>query len=257
MEFEYKKSLGQNFIYDLDYLRALVKKLNVQPGDVVVEVGAGMGTLTQALAETGCRVYSMEVDRRLQPYLTERLGSYSNVQLIFEDALKYDFSNLPKFRVIANVPYYITTPLIMQFLSLSNCTEVNVLIADEVAQRIVEAPGSALYGALSVSCQLHADCKILQNVPRTLFTPRPKIDSAFVTLKKNGKPYDCQLGKLLKSIFAARRKTILNALSGALRLGKQTCEQILSEVGINVTCRPEQIAPTEYAKISEISRKFK
>lgn len=255
MEFEYKKSLGQNFIYDLDFLRALVKKLNVQPDEIVVEVGAGMGTLTQVLAETECQVYSMEVDRRLQPYLTERLNSYPNVQLVFEDALKYDFSKLPKFRVIANVPYYITTPLIMQFLFLPNCTEVNVLIADEVAMRIVEAPGSALYGALSVTCQLQAECKILQNVPRALFTPRPKVDSAFVCLKKNGKPYDPTLSKMLKGVFAARRKTMLNALSSALIIDKQTCEKILNEVGIELTSRPEQVTPTQFAKIHEISRK--
>ena len=257
MEFEYKKSLGQNFIYDMDFLHALVKKLNVRTDDIVVEVGAGMGTLTQTLAQTGCQVYSVEVDHRLQPYLQQRLQPFQNVQLIFEDALKYDFSKLPNFRLIANVPYYITTPLIMQFLALPNCKEVNVLIADEVAARIVEAPGSALYGALSVSCQLLADCKILQNVPRNLFTPRPKIDSAFVCLKKNGKAYDVELSKLLKAVFAARRKTMLNALSSALNINKQTCEQLLNEVCLDTNCRPEQVTPTQYAKISEISRKYK
>ena len=256
MEFEYKKSLGQNFIYDMEFLHALVKKLDVQPTDIVVEVGAGMGTLTQTLAENGCQVYSVEVDHRLQPHLQNRLSSYKNVNLIFDDALKYDFSKLPNFRLIANVPYYITTPLIMKFLALPNCTEVNVLIADEVAERIVEAPGSALYGALSVTCQLQADCKILQKVPRSLFTPKPKVDSAFVCLKKNGKPYNAELSKLLKAVFAARRKTILNALSGALNLEKQTCEKILNEVGVDVACRPEQITPTEFAKINEISRKY-
>lgn len=255
VEFEYKKSLGQNFIYDLDFLRSLVKKLNVQPDDVVVEIGAGMGTLTQVLAENGCQVYSMEVDRRLQPYLSERLEAYPNVQFMFEDALKYDFSKLPNFRVIANVPYYITTPLIMQFLALPNCSELNILIADEVAERIVEKPGTALYGALSVTCQLQAECKILQSVPRALFTPRPKVDSAFVCLKKNDRPYDPKLGSLLKNIFSARRKTMMNALSSALHIDKTTCEQILMSVGVDATSRPEQVTPTQYAKIYEISRK--
>jgi len=254
VEFEYKKSLGQNFIYDMDYLHALVKKLNVLPTDTVVEIGAGMGTLTQTLAETGCQLYSVEVDRRLQSHLEKRLAKYSNVHMIFEDALKHDFSQLPNFRLIANVPYYITTPLIMQFLALPNCTELNVLIADEVAERIVEKPGSTLYGALSVTCQLQADCKILQAVPRTLFTPRPKVDSAFICLKKNGIPYDSILSKLLKGIFAARRKTILNALSGALQIDKDATLAILSTVGVDPTCRPEQVTPTQYAKISAISR---
>ncbi len=256
MEFAYKKSLGQNFIYDLNFLRALVKKLNVQPTDVVVEVGSGAGTLTQVLAETGCQVYSLEIDQRLTAILSERLQPYKNVQLICEDALKHDFSDLPPFRLIANVPYYITTPLIMQFLSLPNCLELNVLVADEVAERIVAPAGTSLYGALSVSCQLQAQCKILESVPRTLFTPQPKIDSAFVCLKKNGQPNDLAMGKLLKGIFAARRKTILNALSGALNLDKMVTTQILTEAGIAVTLRPEQITPTEYAKISAISRKY-
>ncbi len=256
MEFEYKKSLGQNFIYDTDFLRALVKKLKVQPNDVVVEVGAGMGTLTRALAETGCQVYSIEIDQRLQPHLMKNLEAYKNVNLIFNDALVYDFSKMPKFRLIANVPYYITTPLIMKFLAATNCTEINVLIADEVAQRIVEKPGTALYGALSVSCQIQAKCQILQNVPRTLFTPQPKIDSAFVCMKKNGTNYDVNLATLLKGVFAARRKTMLNALSRTLNLDKTSTEKILMEVGVSPTCRPEQVTPTEFAKICALSHKM-
>ena len=256
MEFEYKKSLGQNFIYDIGFLRALVKKLNVKPTDVVVEVGAGAGTLTQALAETGCQLYSLEIDQRLQPVLQQRLQPYQNLELIWSDALKYDFSHLPSFRLIANVPYYITTPLIMQFLTLPNCQEVNVLVADEVAERIIATTGNALYGALSVTCQLQADCKILERVPRTMFTPQPKVDSAFVCMKKNGRPVQSSLEKLLKGVFAARRKTILNALSRTINVDKTVAEQILRGSGIEITLRPEQITPTEYAKICAILRKY-
>jgi len=125
-----------------------------------------------------------------------------------------------------------------------------------VAGRIVAPSGNALYGALSVSCQLQAECKILATVPRTMFTPQPKIDSAFVCLKKNGQPFDAVLGKLLKGIFAARRKTMLNALAGALQIDKTVAAQILAASGINENLRPEQITPTQYAKISAISRKF-
>ena len=240
----------------MDFLRALVKKLNVQPTDVVVEVGTGAGTLTQALAATGCQIHSIEIDQRLQPHLTQTLQPYQNVQLLFGDALQHDFGNLPPFRLIANVPDYITTPLIMQFLALPNCRELNVLVADEVAERIVATPGTAIYGALSVTCQLQAECHILQTVPRTLFTPQPKVDSAFVCLKKNGAPYDFELGKLLKAIFAARRKTMLNALSGALNIDKTVAAQILEAAGIAPTLRPEQITPTQFAKISANSRNF-
>ena len=256
MEFEYKKSLGQNFIYDVGFLRALVKKLNVKDTDVVVEVGAGAGTLTQALAETGCQLHSLEIDQRLQPILTERLQTYHNVELVFADATKYDFTHLPPFRLIANVPYYITTPLIMQFLALPNCRELNVLVAAEVAERIVSPHNTALYGALSVTCQLQADCKILTTVPKTMFTPQPKIDSAFVCLKKHGQPTDKNMEQMLKGIFAARRKTMLNALSSALKIDKSLAVKILNQAGIAETSRPEQITPTQFAKISEISRKF-
>lgn len=256
MEFEYKKSLGQNFIYDIGFLRTLVKKLNVQATDVIVEVGAGAGTLSQALAETGCQLHCLEIDKRLQPILEQRLQAYNNVTLTFVDALEFDYRNLPSFRLIANVPYYITTPLIMQFLSLPNCRELNVLVADEVAERIVAPHGNALYGALSVTCQLQADCKILTTVPRTMFTPQPKIDSAFICLKKNGQLVDKNMATMLKGVFAARRKTMLNALSSALKTNKTTAEQILGAAGIDATLRPEQITPTQYANISAISRKF-
>lgn len=256
MEFTYKKSLGQNFIYDVGFLRSLIKKLNVLPTDIVVEVGAGAGTLTQTLAETGCQVHSLEIDQRLQPILTKRLSLYSNVDLVFADATQYDFSHLPSFRLIANVPYYITTPLIMRFLALPNCRELNVLVAAEVAERIVSPSGNALYGALSVSCQLQADCKILANVPRTMFTPQPKVDSAFVCLKKNDQVFDSSMEKLLKGIFAARRKTMLNALASALNVDKNIVEQILQAANIDATLRPEQITPTQYAKINAISHKF-
>ncbi len=256
MEFEYKKSLGQNFIYDLGFLRGLVKKLNVQATDTVVEVGAGAGTLTQTLAETGCHLYSVEIDKRLQPILTQRLQAYSNVELTFADAMQYDFSALPPFRLIANVPYYITTPLIMQFLALPNCRELNVLVAEEVAERIVSPHGTALYGALSVSCQLLADCRILTKVPRTMFTPVPKIDSAFVCLKKNGQQMDKNMEHLLKGVFAARRKTMLNALSSALSLDKEKTAEILNQAGVAVTLRPEQVTPTQFATICAISQKY-
>ncbi|MCQ2381875.1 MAG: 16S rRNA (adenine(1518)-N(6)/adenine(1519)-N(6))-dimethyltransferase RsmA [Clostridia bacterium] len=255
MEFEYKKSLGQNFIYDLGFLRALIKKLNVQTEDVVVEVGAGAGTLTQVRAETGCRLYSLEIDQRLQSTIENRIHTFNNANLIMADALMYDFSKLPPFRLIANVPYYITTPLIMKFLSLPNCLELNVLVAAEVAERIVSPHNTALYGALSVTCQLQADCKIIAKVPRTMFTPQPKIDSAFISLKKNNQITNSAMEKLLKGVFAARRKTMVNALSSALKVDKTIAVQILTEVGIDLTLRPEQVTPTEYAKMCAISHK--
>lgn len=256
MEFAYKKSLGQNFIYDTDFLRSMVSGLDISKNDLVVEVGTGAGTLTKVLAAYGCQVHTMEIDQRLQPILQKQLAGLSNVTLSFTDALQFDFSKLGRFRLIANVPYYITTPLIMKFLTEPNCTDINILVASEVAERIVAPIGKAEYGALSVTCQLLANCEITKFVPRTMFTPQPKVDSAFVRLMKNSQTLDARLSKMLKGVFASRRKTMLNALSTALRLDKESTAKILQQADIQPTLRPEQITPTQYAHIWEISQKF-
>lgn len=257
VEFNYKKSLGQNFIYDSNYLRVLVAKLGVSKQDQIVEVGAGAGTLTAVLAETDAQILSIEIDQRLQPILTKRLQNYRNVNLVCGDALQQDYQQLPPFRLIANVPYYITTPLLIKFLSLPNCRNINILVADEVAKRITARVGTPEYGALSILCQLQADCDIVQFVPRTMFTPQPKIDSAFVRLTKKTSVLNPDLNNLLKAVFAARRKTMLNALSGALRIDKSTTAMILEQTGIALTARPEQVTPTEYWKICTLSTKYR
>lgn len=256
MEFAYKKSLGQNFIYDTDFLHAMVAGLNITKDDVVIEVGAGAGTLTQVLAKTGCQVHSVEIDQRLQPILQKNLSGLDNVELIFGDAMQYDFSKFGKFRLIANVPYYITTPLVMKFLRQSNCTDINILVASDVANRIVAPVGKAEYGALSVTCQLMAQCEITKFVPRRMFTPQPKVDSAFVRIQKFAQPFDENLSRLLKGVFAARRKTMQNALASAWHLDKERSLQILEQANIVPTLRPEQITPTQYAKICELLPKI-
>ena len=256
MEFNYKKSLGQNFIYDHDFLRSLVKDLAIQPTDNVVEVGAGAGTLTRVLAEYGCQVHSIEIDQRLAPILQKNLAPYDNVTLTFGDALQQDFTDYGQFRLIANVPYYITTPLLLKFLTLSNCTDVNILVADEVARRIVAPVGTAEYGALSVTCQWLAECSIIKDVPRHLFTPQPKIDSAFVRLVKKDVPTDAHFNQVVKGIFAGRRKTLLNALTTVLRGNKQLAKQVLAETEIDPNLRPEQLSPTNYWQITQKIRNF-
>ena len=256
MEFNYKKSLGQNFIYDHDFLRSLVKDLSIQPTDTVVEVGTGAGTLTRVLAEHGCQVHTIEIDQRLAPILQKNLANYTNVAITFGDALQQDFTGYGQFRLIANVPYYITTPLLLKFLTLPNCTDVNILVADEVAKRIVAPIGTAEYGALSVTCQWLADCTIIKDVPRHLFTPQPKVDSAFVRLVKKDVPTAACFNRVVKGIFAGRRKTMLNALTTVLRGDKVLAKQVLSQVEIDPNLRPEQLSPTNYWQITQIIRNF-
>lgn len=256
MEFAYKKSLGQNFIYDTDFLRAMVAGLHITKDDTIVEIGPGAGTLTKVLAAQGGTVQAVEIDARLKPILQKELAACANVHLIWGDALQQDFAGLAQFRLIANVPYYITTPLIMKFLAMPNCTDINILVAREVADRIVAPVGTAAYGALSVACQLLARCDIVKIVPRTMFTPVPKVDSAFVRLVKNGQAVDAGLTKLLKGVFAARRKTMLNALAMALGCEKTVVAAILQQAGVAADLRPEQVTPTQYAQIRVISLNY-
>ncbi len=257
MNFEYKKSLGQNFIYDLDFLRVMISGLDIKPSDKIIEIGAGAGTLTKVLAEHKADITTVEIDERLKPILQKELASLENVNLCFEDGLRKDFSEIKDFRVIANVPYYITTPLIMKFLNAPNCTDINVLVAKEVAERIVANMGTKEYGSLSVVCQAKAKCKILKIVGKEMFRPMPKIDSAFVSIVKNEINLDHGLERLLKGVFASRRKTILNSLSNTLHINKEKTMMLLNECGIDSTVRPENISPTEYLKINQLSTKYK
>ena len=256
MEFNYKKSLGQNFIYDHDFLRSMVADLAIQATDTVVEVGAGAGTLTRVLAEHGCQVHTIEIDQRLAPILQKNLATYGNVTLVFGDALQQDFTNYGQFRLIANVPYYITTPLLLKFLTLPNCTDVNILVADEVAKRIVAPVGTAEYGALSVTCQWLAECSIIKDVPRRLFTPQPKVDSAFVRLLKKDVPTPTCFNRVVKGIFAGRRKTMLNTLTTVLQGDKALAKQVLSQAAVDPNLRPEQLSPTNFWQISQIIQTF-
>ncbi len=234
----------------------MVGKLAIKPTDTVVEVGAGAGTLTRVLAEYDCQVRAIEIDQRLIPILQKNLASFANVQLVFGDALQHDFAQYGQFRLIANVPYYITTPLLLKFLTLPNCTDVNILVADEVAKRIVAPVGSAEYGALSVTCQWLADCTIVKSVPRRMFTPQPKVDSAFVCLIKKDVPTDPRLNQVVKGIFAGRRKTMLNALTAVLHGDKILAGKVLTQAQIDPSLRPEQLSPTNYWQITQIIGNF-
>jgi len=269
--FFFKKNLGQNFIFDVAFLDSIVRELGLSKDDTVVEVGTGAGTLTQSLARVCGRVITYEIDKRLEPVLQERLKDFDNVELHFQDAMKAaDFP--PEFKLVANIPYYITTPLILKFLGLSACCEICVLVQDDVARRIVASPGGKDYGALSVTLQAQAECRIIKNAPRRMFTPVPGVDSAFVTIRKppprgrHGTPfrkggpleeekYDGAgdvFARLVKGMFAARRKTALNALKQAFGFDTETARQKLESCGIDPSVRPEQIPVEKFVKLSQI-----
>jgi len=251
MQFAYKKSLGQNFIYDQEFLRGIVRGLDLQPTDTIIEVGTGAGTLTRVLAPLVKKVITYEIDTRLQDTLQKQFAGVKNIELHFCDAMKVtDFS--PDFKLVANIPYYITTPLILKFLATPQCRELCVLVQDDVAHRIVAAPGGKEYGALSVTLQAQAHCRIITHVPRTLFKPQPNVDSAFVQIMKNGVTPPTQFDNLVKNMFSARRKTVLNAVKQALGLDSDTARKLLADCALPEHIRPENIPPDKYIELSRL-----
>jgi 16S rRNA (adenine1518-N6/adenine1519-N6)-dimethyltransferase len=249
--FNYNKSLGQNFIYDLAFLRSITDKLDILPTDRIVEIGTGAGTLTAVLAEYGAEVTTVEIDERLKPLLTKQFEKMPNVHLVWGDALEMSFDGA--FRVAANVPYYITTPLIFQFLYDDNCRDISILVAKEVAERITARPATPEYGALSVACQIYGRCEIIKTVPKEVFTPQPKIDSAFVRIIKNGETPNVDkrfFSNMLKGLFSRRRKTILN---GLLPMGrpKEEIIEILTACDISPAVRAETLPPSKFAELCQ------
>lgn len=257
MGFSFNRNLGQNFITDEGFLRSIVAELKLSTNDIILEIGTGAGTLTRAIAQTGAHVVTYEIDKRLEPILKTQFDGLDNVELFFEDALKADI-NLKNFTLIANIPYYITTPLIMKFLNNHECRRICILIQDEVARRIIAKPGGKDYGALSVTCQAQANCKILKFVPRTMFSPRPDVDSAFIVIERKPET-DTQAKKnspiferLLKGMFASRRKTVLNGLSIAFNIDKQKARELLERASIPENARAEQIEVEKFIALSDI-----
>lgn len=245
MEFHTKKRFGQNFISDTGFLDSVVGRHGLKKTDTIVEIGAGAGCLTAVLAKYSDCVIAYEIDKALEPILHEKFRNTPNVKIIIADVLDIpDVAPLSeKYKIVANIPYYITTPLVMKFLNDARCTEICVLVQSEVADRIAAKPNTAEYGALSVTCQTMGECKIIKRVARTMFKPVPKVDSAFVTIKKNGVFVPNGFDVFIKKIFSRRRKVISNSVDVS----------ILEKLGINPTLRPENLTPAQFVKIFENS----
>lgn len=240
-DFHTKKRLGQNFIFDTVFLDSIVDKIGLEKTDVVVEVGAGFGTLTTCLAKRAARIISYEIDNELEPILKENLGGFDNIELYFKDAMKVtDFP--PEYKLVANIPYYITSPIILKFLADRRCREICVLVQDNVARRITANPGGKDYGAFPVTCQAHADCKIIKNVGRNMFRPSPNVDSAFVILEKHNR-YNIPTGfdDFIKAVFSKRRKKISNSIN----------INVLERCGIDPSVRPENLTVEQFVKLCQ------
>ncbi len=259
-QFRFKKSLGQNFITDNSLLQAIVRDAEITKEDTVVEIGTGAGTLTRALAEQAKRVISFDVDSDLQPILQETLAGLDNVEVIFRDVLKMkddEFREIVegKFKVVANLPYYITTPLIMRFLESELPVEtLTVMVQKEVADRLTAKENTAEYGSITVSIRFRADVSITRIVGRQLFHPQPNVDSAVVNIKLREK-YAVKdkklLLRLIKSGFAMRRKTLVNNLSMAFSISKDEAKETLQRCGFDERIRGEVLSVEEYITLSE------
>ncbi len=265
-DFQFLKKFGQNFLIDLHVLDKIIRAADVQAEDVCVEIGPGIGSLTQALAEHAREVIAVEIDDRLIPILQENLKAYSNVTLIHQDFLKLDVKALLEekgihrpIKVIANLPYYITTPIIMGlFESGIPLAGMTVMVQEEVARRIQAGPGSKDYGALSLAVQYYAEAYIAAFVPQNCFMPRPKVGSAVLQLTTyKEKPVSVKDEKrmfsLIRAAFGQRRKTLVNCLRNAeaLALDKERILEALESLGISEQIRGEALTLQQFAALSD------
>lgn len=261
--FRVKKSLGQNFLVDMHVLDKIVLAANISIDDLVIEIGPGLGALTQALCRAAKLVTAIELDKQLTQILCESLAEFSNVEIINADILKVDISELIHTRgyqravVVANLPYYITTPVIMQLLEGgAPLTEIIVMVQKEVAMRIMAMPGSKDYGALSLGVTYRAKVDYIANVPRNCFIPRPGVDSAVIRLTPHAlPPVDVTDEELffavIKAAFANRRKTLVNCLHhGGLVEDKSQAATALSTCGLDINIRGEELGLNEYSKLT-------
>ena len=248
------KGLGQNFLIDTDIVRGIVEAADICAGDEVLEIGAGIGTLTQGLLEAGAFVTAVEVDKKLPAVLKETLAGYENFRLVEGDILKINLSELmPKpFKVAANLPYYITTQILLTLLEKDlPATKIVTMVQREVAERMTAAPGSKIYGALSVAVQFRSEARIAFDVPPESFLPSPEVTSSVVVCDVRKPPFEVDedfFFKVVRTAFAQRRKTLLNSLASFGR------EKLLAS-GIDVKRRAETLSLEEFAALATALQK--
>lgn len=265
--FSFKKSLGQNFLIDPNILRNIVSHANLTENSGAIEVGPGIGALTEHLAREAKKVVSFEIDQRLLPVLEDTLSPYDNVTIVHSDILKADVVNviekempgIEDIMVVANLPYYVTTPILMKLLNdRLPIRGFVVMMQKEVADRITAQPGTKAYGSLSIAIQYYCTAEIAMIVPKTVFMPQPNVDSAVIRLIKHDTPPvkvidEDFLFEVSRASFAQRRKTIFNNLQTGLVNGKQKKEiimQALEEAGIEPTRRGETLSIQEFGELA-------
>lgn len=268
--FSFKKNFGQNFLVDERVLGKIVSSAEISKDDVVIEVGPGIGTLTQALAKEAYKVVAVEIDTTLVPILGELLSDFDNIEIINEDILKVDVNAIAekypykKIKMVANLPYYITTPIIMNVLENHIPVEsITVMIQKEVAYRMKAQPSTKDYGSLSLAVQYYCEPYLVANVPQNCFMPRPNVDSAVIKLTVMDKPKvqvnnEKFMFEFIKAAFSQRRKTLVNCIfsSGLLTLSKDEIGKMLNGLGYDERVRGESLTLEDYGKITDEAEKY-
>jgi len=270
-KFNFQKKFGQNFLIDTHVLDKIIAAAGVGKEDCILEIGPGIGTMTQYLAENAREVIAVEIDRALIPILEDTLSEYDNVTIINEDILKIDINQIVEkknhgqpIKVVANLPYYITTPIIMGlFENHVPLESITIMVQKEVADRMQVGPGTKDYGALSLAVQYYAKPEIVANVPPNCFMPRPNVGSAVVRLTRYEKPPvetadERYMFALVRASFNQRRKTLVNGLLNAGNLGitKEDVTDALEKMGLPITVRGEALTLEQFAELSNLIKKL-
>lgn len=262
------KGYGQNFLIDQNVVDGIIEKAEVNKDDLIIEIGPGLGNLTSPLLENAGKVICIELDPKMVSILTDRFSLYNNFELINDDVLKVDLnkiieenSNFKSAKVVANLPYYITTPIIMKLLEDKlNLESITVMVQKEVAERLADRPGGKEVGSITYSINYYTDPEIIISVPRDSFIPAPNVDSAVIKLDVLKEPkvkvLDEELFfKIIKFSFLQKRKTLINSLSNSGLMPKDLLEEMLNDLGIDLRVRAEQLSLEEFAKMTDYIKK--
>lgn len=265
--FNFQKKFGQNFLIDTNILEKIIDSAEITKDDCVLEIGPGIGTMTQYLAERAGEVVAVEIDKNLIPILTDTLSAYTNVTIINEDILKVDINKLCKeknngrpIKVVANLPYYITTPIIMGlFESHVPLKSITVMVQKEVADRMQVGPGTKDYGALSLAVQFYAKPEVVCQVPPTCFIPKPGVGSAVIRLLRYEEPPvqvkdENKMFAIIRAAFNQRRKTLVNSLGNAsgINVSKDAVAQAIEDMNLSSTIRGEALTLEQFARLSDL-----
>lgn len=260
--FHFNKAYGQNFIFDTNFLRSIIDKVDTN-GKNVLEIGPGAGTLTSIICEKANKVVAYEIDTNLKDILSENLKEYNNVNIVFGDIMKFSIEEIEnnfdgeEYIMIANLPYYITTPIIFKFLeNATKLKSMTIMVQEEVAERLVAKPNTKEYGAITPAIDYRATAKIIKRVARHMFTPVPNVDSAIVKIDFDNSKYDIistkTLDDTIKAVFAMRRKTISNNLKSYFKIPSDKLDIILNEAQIEKSARGETLSTEQLVKLSNI-----